>query len=96
VPHSLPRPGVVEAGRDPFDKGLTDLVGELSTRSDEFRVRWAAHDVTLHRTGLKHIQHSVVGELHLAYEIMELSADPGLALVVFSAEEGSIPARSAV
>jgi transcriptional regulator with XRE-family HTH domain len=44
-----------EAGRDPFDKGLTDLVGELSTRSDEFRVRWATHDVRLHRTGLKHI-----------------------------------------
>ena len=78
-----------EAGRDPFDKGLTDLVGELSTRSDEFRVRWAAHDVSLHRTGLKHIQHPVVGELHLSYEVMELSADPGLALVVFTAEEGS-------
>ena len=78
-----------EAGRDPFDKELTDLVGELSTRSDDFRVRWAAHDVRLHRTGLKHIQHPVVGELHLAYEVMELSADPGLALVVYSAAEGS-------
>ncbi len=78
-----------EAGRDPFDKELTDLVGELSTRSDEFRVRWAAHDVRLHRTGLKHIQHPVVGDVHLAYEVMELSADPGLALVVYSAAEGS-------
>ena len=78
-----------EAGRDPFDKELTDLVGELSTRSDEFRIRWAAHDVRLHRTGLKHIQHPVVGDLHLAYEVMQLSADPGLALVVYSAAEGS-------
>lgn len=78
-----------EAGRDPFDKVLTDMVGELSTRSDEFRVRWAAHDVRLHRTGLKHIQHPIVGDLHLAYEVMELSADPGLALVVYSAAEGS-------
>ena len=78
-----------EAGRDPFDKELTDLVGELSTRSDDFRVRWAAHNVRLHRTGLKHIQHPVVGELHLGYEVMELSADPGLALVVYSAAEGS-------
>jgi len=77
------------AGRDPFDKELTDLVGELSTRSDEFRLRWAAHNVRLHRTGLKHIQHPIVGELHLAYEVMELSADPGLALVVYSAAEGS-------
>jgi hypothetical protein len=78
-----------EAGRDPYDKGLSDLVGELSTRSDEFRVRWGAHDVQLHRTGLKHIRHPVVGELHLSYEVMELPADPGLALVAFSAEAGS-------
>jgi hypothetical protein len=78
-----------EAGRDPYDKGLSDLVGELSTRSDEFRVRWGAHDIQLHRTGLKHIRHPVVGELHLSYEVMDLPADPGLALVAFSAEAGS-------
>jgi transcriptional regulator with XRE-family HTH domain len=78
-----------EAGRDPFDRGLTDLVGELSTRSDEFRVRWAAHNVRLHRTGLKHIQHPVVGALHLSYEVMQLTADPGMTLVVYSAPEGS-------
>jgi hypothetical protein len=78
-----------EAGRDPFDKGLTDLVGELSTRSDGFRVRWGAHDVRLHRTGRKHLHHPVVGDLHLSYEVMELSADPGLSLVAYSAEEGS-------
>lgn len=77
-----------EAGRSPYDKVLTDLVGELSTRSDDFRVRWAAHDVRLHSTGLKHIHH-VVGDLHLSYEVMELSADPGLALTAFSAEAGS-------
>src|SRR5438067_1384975 len=56
---------------DPYDKALTDLVGELSTRSDAFRVRWAAHDVRLHRTGQKH-RHPVVGELHLSYEVMDL------------------------
>jgi transcriptional regulator with XRE-family HTH domain len=78
-----------EAGRDPFDKGLTVLVGELSTRSDGFRVRWGAHDVGLHRTGRKHLHHPVVGDLHLSYEVMELSADPGLSLVAYSAEEGS-------
>ena len=78
-----------EAGRDPYDKALTDLVGELCTRSDDFRVRWAAHDVRLHRTGLKHIHHPVVGDVHLSYEVMELPADPGLALIVFSAEAGS-------
>jgi len=84
-----------EAGRDPYDKDLAGLVGELSTRSDEFRVRWGAHDVQLHRTGLKHIRHPVAGDLHLSYEVMELPADPGLALVAFSAEAGS-PAADAL
>jgi hypothetical protein len=78
-----------EAGRDPYNKVLTGLVRELSTRSDEFRVRWGAHDVQLHRTGVKQIQHPVVGELHLSYDGMELTPDPGLALVAFSAEPGS-------
>jgi transcriptional regulator with XRE-family HTH domain len=78
-----------EAGRDPYGEALIDLVGELCTRSDDFRVRWAAHDVRLHRTGLKHFHHPVVGELHLSYEVMELPADPGLSLIVFSAEAGS-------
>ena len=55
-----------EAGRDPYDKALTDLVGELSTRSDAFRIRWGAHDVRLHRTGHKHFHHPVVGDLHLS------------------------------
>lgn len=79
----------LEAGRDPRDKRLTDLVGELSTRSDAFRVRWAAHDVRLHRTGIKSFHHPVVGDLHLSYEVMELPADPGLSLIAFSAEAGS-------
>ena len=79
----------IHAGRDPYDKALTDMVGELCTRSDEFRVRWGAHDVELHRTGLKHIHHPVIGELHLSYEVMELAADPGLTLVAFSADAGS-------
>jgi transcriptional regulator with XRE-family HTH domain len=79
----------LQAGRDPYDKALTDLVGELSTRSDAFRVRWAAHDVRLHRTGVKSFHHPVVGDLHLSYEVMELPADPGLSLIAFSAEAGS-------
>jgi transcriptional regulator with XRE-family HTH domain len=84
-----------EAGRDPYDKDMSGLIGELSTRSDEFRVRWGAHDVQLHRTGLKHFRHPVVGDVDLSYDVMELSADPGLALVVFSAQAGS-PADDAL
>jgi len=75
----------VAAGRDPYDKALTDLIGELSTRSDDFRIRWGAHDVKLHRTGTKHIRHPVVGDLHLSYEVMDLSADTGQTLVTFTA-----------
>ena len=78
-----------EAGANAYDRQLSDLVGELSTRSDEFRVRWAAHNVRFHRTGTKHIHHPVVGELHLHYETMELSADDGLTVAIFTAERGS-------
>jgi transcriptional regulator with XRE-family HTH domain len=78
-----------EAGRDPYDKRLSDLIGELSTRSDEFRVRWAAHDVKLHRTGVKRFHHPVVGELTLDFESLDLPGDPGQKLLVYSAEPGS-------
>ncbi|GGK74389.1 helix-turn-helix transcriptional regulator [Mangrovihabitans endophyticus] len=75
-----------EAGRDPYDRALTDLVGELATRSDDFRTRWAAHNVRLHHTGVKHFQHPVVGRLDLAFEAMPLPADPGLTLTAYSAQ----------
>ena len=78
-----------EAGRDPHDRALSDLVGELSTRSDEFRTRWAAHDVRLHRTGIKQFHHPVVGDLKLNFETMPLPADPGLALTLLTAPAGS-------
>ncbi|HEY0817097.1 MAG TPA: helix-turn-helix transcriptional regulator [Pseudonocardia sp.] len=78
-----------EAGRDPDNRDLTDLVGELATRSDAFRVRWAAHDVRLHRSGTKHFQHPVVGRLDLAFEAMALPADPGLTLTAYTPEPGS-------
>ncbi|HTJ72009.1 MAG TPA: helix-turn-helix transcriptional regulator [Actinospica sp.] len=78
-----------EAGVDPHDKPLQDLVGELSTRSDVFRTRWAAHNVRFHRTGGKNFHHPVVGDLDLVYDAMELPADPGLTLIAYSAEPGS-------
>jgi transcriptional regulator with XRE-family HTH domain len=80
------------AGRDPYDKRLTDLIGELSTRSEEFRVRWAAHPVNLHRTGTKRFQHPVVGELTLDFERVELAGDTGQRLTFYSAEP-STPSR---
>jgi transcriptional regulator with XRE-family HTH domain len=78
-----------EAGRDPFNPSLTGLIGELSTRSEEFRALWAAHDVRLHRTGVKHFRHPVVGLLDLMFEAMALEADEGLTLTAYAAEPGT-------
>ena len=66
-----------EAGRDPYNKELSDLVGELATRSEQFRVRWGAHDVRGHRTGLKHFNHPVVGEIRLAYDSLDVASSGG-------------------
>lgn len=78
-----------EAGRSPYDRVLTDLVGELSTRSDLFRTLWASHDVREHRTGLKSVHHPVAGDLDLTFELMDLASHQGLQLLAFSAAPGS-------
>jgi hypothetical protein len=78
-----------EAGRDPFNKSLTALVGELSTRSEEFRALWAAHDVRLHRSGRKQFRHPAVGLLDLMFEAMALEADEGLTLTAYTADPGT-------
>jgi hypothetical protein len=81
------------AGENPYDAGLAQLVGELSTRSELFAGLWAAHDVRQHRTGIKRFHHPVAGELTLNYESMELSADPGLRLNAYVAEPGTASAE---
>lgn len=78
-----------EAGRSPHDRVLSDLVGELSTNSREFASLWASHDVREHRTGKKRFTHSVVGQLELAYEAMDLASARGLQLIAYSAEPDS-------
>lgn len=75
----------MEAGRHPHDEELIALVGELSTRSELFRQRWASQDVRLHRSGRKRVRHPVVGQLDLDVESMELPAEPGLLLNVYTA-----------
>jgi transcriptional regulator with XRE-family HTH domain len=79
----------LEAGRNPHDKALIELVGELSTRSELFRQRWASHDVKFHRSGQKRLRHPVVGQLDLDFESMELSSEPGLQLNVYTAAAGT-------
>jgi transcriptional regulator with XRE-family HTH domain len=82
-----------EAGRNPYDRALSDLVGELSTRSDSFGTWWAAHNVRYHQTGTKRLRHPIVGDLELSYEIMQLP-DDGLRLAVFTADAGSRTAEA--
>jgi transcriptional regulator with XRE-family HTH domain len=77
-----------EAGRNPHDRSLSNLIGELSTRSETFRQLWAAHNVRFHRTGLKRFHHPVVGDLALAFEALDLTAD-GLRITAYTAEPGS-------
>ncbi|MCP2323937.1 transcriptional regulator with XRE-family HTH domain [Hamadaea flava] len=83
-----------EAGRDPHDKDLHDLVGELSTRSEAFRQRWSAHNVRAHGAGTKHFHHRDVGDLELAYESVELVSEPGLTLTLYAAEPASPTAQA--
>jgi transcriptional regulator with XRE-family HTH domain len=78
-----------EAGRDPYDKDLQDLIGELGTLSEEFRIKWGAHDVRRHASGAKHFNHEVVGRLDLLFESADLPADPGWKLLIYTAEPGS-------
>ena len=78
-----------EAGRDPYDRDLSDLIGQLSTRSEEFRRRWAAHNVRIHTSGVKLLHHPVVGDLDLPFESFPLPADPRQSLLAYTAEPGS-------
>lgn len=78
-----------EAGRDPHDRGLQDLVGELSTRSEIFRRLWADHNVRTHGSGTKRFNRPIVGELTLVYEELAVTAEPGLVLLIYTAEPGS-------
>jgi transcriptional regulator with XRE-family HTH domain len=78
-----------EAGRDPYDRRLSDLIGELSTRSDEFRVRWAAHNVRIHATGVKLLHHPIVGDLDLPFETFPLAGATSQGVLAYTAEPGS-------
>ncbi len=84
-----------EVGRDPYDRQTSDLIGELSTRSQEFRIRWAAHDVRIHTTGVKLFHHPVVGDLELPFESFPLASDPSQSLLTYTAEPGS-PSQDAL
>jgi hypothetical protein len=74
------------AGQDPSDKALMALVGELATRSNEFRTWWGGHTVRTHSTGTKKIHHPVVGDMTIGYEALAITSTPGLVLMTYLAE----------
>ena len=87
-----PIPLVLFRIREP--EGLHDLIGELSTRSEDFRRRWGAHDVRAHGAGTKRFHHTVVGDLELAYESVDMVSEPGLTLTLYAAEPASPTAHA--
>jgi hypothetical protein len=78
-----------EAGRDPLNGDLTALIGELSTRSPQFRKNWAEQDVHEHRTGRKICRHPELGELDITYDVFDMPGEPGLSIATYTAEEGT-------
>ena len=82
------------AGRNPYDRALSDLVGELSTRSEEFRTHWASHNVRFHLSGVKHFHHPIVGDISLNYERLDLAADHGLTIYTYTADPGTRSAEA--
>jgi transcriptional regulator with XRE-family HTH domain len=79
----------IEAGRNPYDRGLTDLIGELSTRSEPFRTWWGSHNVRLHTSATKQIRHPVAGDIEVTGEALEIPADPGLTIIAYTVEPAS-------
>ena len=98
--HSTTTPGSsvvgalrTQAGRDPSDRGLRDLIGELVIRSDGFAARWARHDVRLYRTARKRLANRVVGEIELTGDALDLAGD-GLTMIAYSAAPAARPRTS--
>ena len=62
-------------------------------RSEEFRTRWASHNVRFHNTGTKPMMHPVVGELTLKFERFDLAAESGLTMFTHTAGPGTAPQK---
>ena len=82
------------AGRDPYNRELSDLVGELATQSEAFRTHWAAHNVRFHATAVKHLHHPAVGDLSLSFNRLDITADAGLTMFIYAAEPGTRSAEA--
>ncbi|MFD5319969.1 helix-turn-helix transcriptional regulator [Streptomyces sp. NPDC127098] len=79
----------LEAGRDPLNRELTALIGELSACSPQFRKDWAGHDVHAHRTGVKSFRHPEVGVVEVSFDVFEMPGEAGLQIVTYSVDPGT-------
>ncbi|WP_263091913.1 helix-turn-helix domain-containing protein [Curtobacterium sp. RIT-PI-V] len=80
----------IEAGRTPFDRSLTDLIGELTTRSDAFRTWWASYNVRLHTSATKTLHNPVVGEIEVTGEALTLASEPDVTIITYVTEPASV------
>lgn len=76
------------------DPGLTQLVGELSVRSEPFRRLWARHDVRARKSGTTVFMHPRVGRLALQFEKLSIADTDGQVLVIYHAKPGSASAQA--
>ncbi|MCM2387460.1 helix-turn-helix transcriptional regulator [Streptomyces albipurpureus] len=74
----------IEAGLHPDDPDLTELIGQLATRSAEFRTRWATNDVRTARAGSKTFRHPLIGEITLPYETLRIDAASNQIISVYT------------
>lgn len=85
-----------EAGQDPLDAEMTALIGELSTRSPQFRHDWAQQDVHEHRTGRKTYRHPEIGDLDVTFDVLEMPGAPGISITAYTAEDDATAERLAL
>lgn len=85
IVHTLRASAAVQPG----DTRLTQLLGELSARSEEFATWWAENRVFERSRGAKHVRNAVVGDLHLNYDAFAVVGSDDLTLVVYTADRGS-------
>jgi transcriptional regulator with XRE-family HTH domain len=82
------------AGGHPDDPQFTELIGELSLRSDTFRRMWADHEVVAHTSGTKRLHHTLVGDLTLDFLVLAVESDPEQTLVIYTPEPASPSAEA--
>nr|WP_210739970.1 hypothetical protein [Nocardia coubleae] len=82
----------LNAGRDPLNEALTALIGELATRSPQFRQDWARQEVHEHRCGEMTFNHPHLGPIRVSFDGFAMPGEKGLSIITYSAEEGTVDA----